>query len=218
MKTGPAVAGDCWKRIGIWGDRSCPELRTQIHCRNCPVHSAGAARLLHAEVSDDYLAEHARHYATPKRAGQGGARSAVVFRLADEWFALPTAVFREVAPLRAIHSLPHRRERTVTGLTNVRGELIVCVSLGSVLGLAESPAAGPAVRLAVISHEGERYAFPAEEIAGLCRYDEAGLARVPATLAHARASYTRGLLAWQGRTVGVLDEGLLFYKLGRSLA
>ncbi len=36
--------------------------------------------------------------------------------------------------------------------------------------------------------------------------------------ARARASYTRGLLAWEGRTVGVLDEGLLFYKLGRSLA
>jgi chemotaxis-related protein WspD len=90
----PAVATGCWKRIGTWGDRSCPELKTYLHCRNCPVYSAGAAQLLNAEVSDAYLAAHAQHYAEAKRESRHGARSVVIFRVTGEWFALATTVIR----------------------------------------------------------------------------------------------------------------------------
>ena len=38
-----AIVNDCWNRIGVRGDRSCPELKQYVHCRNCPVYSAGAA-------------------------------------------------------------------------------------------------------------------------------------------------------------------------------
>lgn len=209
---------NCWKRIGTWGDRSCPELKTQVHCRNCPVYSAGAVRLLDAEVPEHYLEEQARHYAQAKTQVRPGARSAVIFRLADEWLALPTAVFREVAPLRKIHSLPHRRDRVVAGVANVRGELIVCVSLADALGITGSGASGAEARLAVVSREGDRFVFVADEIAELRRYDDADLGPVPATLAHAQATYTRGMLAWGERTVGVLDDQLLFYTLNRGLA
>ena len=125
---------------------------------------------------------------------------------------------REVAPLRPVHSLPHRRDRVVTGLVNVRGELLICVSLPAALGLADSPAPGATSRLAVVSRDGDRFAFPAEEIAEICRYNDTELAAVPATLAHAQATYTRGILPWRGRPVGVLDDQLLFYILNRSLA
>ena len=37
---------DCWNRIGIYGDKSCPVLPEHIHCRNCSVYSAAATRLL----------------------------------------------------------------------------------------------------------------------------------------------------------------------------
>ena len=219
MKIEGAMASDCWKRIGTWGDRSCGELTKHVHCRNCPVYSASASRLLNAEVSDDYLVDHARHYAQAKRSVQPGARSAVVFRLAGEWLALSTAVFREVAPLRPVHSLPHRRDRVVTGLVNVRGELLVCVSLAGALGRPDSAGVptGAAARLAVVSREGDRFVFPAEEIAGLCRFNDSDLTPVPATLAHAQAAYTRGILMWRDHPVGVLDDQLLFYTLNRSL-
>lgn len=215
MSTEPG--NHCWKRIGTWGDRSCPELKTHMHCRNCPVYSAGAVQLLDAEVPESYLAEQARHYAQAKTETRPGARSAVIFRLADEWLALPTTVFREVAPLRKIHSLPHRRDRVVTGVANVRGELLVCVSLADALGITGAGAGGTAARLAVVSRDGDRFVFVADEIAELARYDDADLGPVPATLAHAQATYTRGMLAWRDRTVGVLDDQLLFYTLNRSL-
>ena len=37
---------DCWNKIGVWGNQECPELERVIHCRNCPVYSSAAARLL----------------------------------------------------------------------------------------------------------------------------------------------------------------------------
>lgn len=217
MNAAPAPAAtDCWKRIGIWGDRSCPELATHIHCRNCPVYSDNAARLLDAPVSDTYLATNARHYAQAKTQARPGAHSVVIFRLATEWLALPTVVFREIATPRPIHSLPHRADRVVTGVANIRGELLVCVSLATTLGLAAEPIAGS--RLVVLSRDSHRFVFPADEIAGLHRYDPPDLSPVPATLAHTQAVYTRGLLTWQDRPVGVLDDQLLFHTLNRSLA
>ncbi|NEN98182.1 MAG: chemotaxis protein CheW, partial [Moorea sp. SIO3I7] len=27
------IFNDCWNQIGVTGDRSCPELKTFIHCR-----------------------------------------------------------------------------------------------------------------------------------------------------------------------------------------
>lgn len=214
----PKLPTDCWKRIGTWGDRSCPELKAHIHCRNCPVYSAGAAQLLDAEVPESYLTEHARHYARAKPALRPGARSAVIFRLAGEWLALSTAVFREIAPLRPIHSLPHRRDRVVTGVANIRGELLVCVSLTAALGLTDSGPPSPTARLAVITREGDRFVFPTDEIAELCRFDDTDLGPVPATLMHAQATYTRGILMWRDRPVGVIDDQLLFYTLNRSLS
>jgi len=38
----PAIVNACWTTIGVRGDASCPELKQHVHCRNCPVYSAGA--------------------------------------------------------------------------------------------------------------------------------------------------------------------------------
>lgn len=217
---GTAVAHDaCWKRIGTWGDRSCPELPAHGHCRNCPVYAAGAARLLDTEAPPGYLAAGAVRYAQPKAGTRAGARSAVVFRVAGEWLALSTAVFQEIAPVRPVHSLPHRRDALVGGLVNVRGELLVCMSLPAVLGLAVADGKLPATaRHAVVGRGAGRFVFAAEEIAGLHRYDTNEVAPVPATLAHAQAIHTVGFLTWQERPVGLLDDGLLLHTFNRSLA
>lgn len=209
----------CWKRVGIWGDRSCAELPAHGHCRNCPVYSAGAASLLDTDVSAEYLAEGARLYAQAKTGARVGTQAAVVFRVAGEWLALRAAVFQEIAPIRPVHSLPHRRDALVSGLVNVRGELLVCVSLPFALGLGATTGALPATaRHAVIGQGAERLVFATDEVAALHRFDEADVAPVPATLAHAQAVHTRGILPWQGKSVGLLDDGRLFRSLNRGLA
>ena len=128
------VIDDCWNRIGVRGDGSCPELKQYVHCRNCPVYSAGAAELLDADAPASYFADRTAHFAEPAHAEEGETRSVVIFRVASEWLALPTSVVIEVANLLPIHSLPHRPNGVVLGLASVRGELLVCVSLGQVVG------------------------------------------------------------------------------------
>jgi len=219
-----AALNDCWNKIGVRGDGSCPELERHVHCRNCPVYSAAAARLLDGELPAGHLAEWTGHFAGGRKAEEAGTHSVVIFRIGTEWLALPTAVFTEVATLRAVHSLPHRRDGIVLGLANVRGTLLVCVSLGDVLDLEKSAqtkkdhAQTQHRRLLVISREGSRLVFPVDEVHGIHRCQPGELKEVPATVAKATATYTKSVLAWRDRTVGCLDDQLLFYTLNRSLS
>lgn len=40
----------CWSKIGVSGDRTCPELQSFVHCRNCPVFAAAARTFLTARL------------------------------------------------------------------------------------------------------------------------------------------------------------------------
>jgi chemotaxis-related protein WspD len=215
---------DCWNRIGMRGDSSCPELERHVHCRNCPTYGAAASTLLRRELPAGYRAEWAGHFAGRQRAEDRGAQSDLIFRIDTEWLALPTSIFQEVAEKAAIHSLPHRPSGLVLGLTNVRGELLICFSLAKLLGHDEAvhPTRGkPSAerrRLLVFQREGRRTAIPADEVHGIHRYHPQILQEVPATVAKAPARYTKAILPWQGRAVGRLDEELIFHTLDRSVA
>ncbi len=213
----------CWSRIGVQGDATCVELAVHVHCRNCPVYSRGALALLdRARVHD--LEETARLFAADKQESSRGAFSTFLFRVGGEWLGIATSALDEVADLRSIHSLPHRRSGVVTGLANVRGELLVCVSLAQLLGIEPQPVeSGPRARrqalrrLLVVRERGLRLAFPVDEVHGTLRYDEAELKPAPSTVARATASYSRAVLPWDGHAVGLLDEELLFHSLNRNL-
>lgn len=218
-----AAINDCWNKIGVRGDASCPELKKYIHCRNCPVYSAAASELLDTDLPADYLERWTSHVAQAKVLAETDTHSAVVFRIGDEWLALPTTLFNEIAGIGAIHTVPHRRNGVVLGLTNIRGELLVCVSLREVLGLQQAgerkrdkqrAAAG---RFLVIQHEGDRVVCPVDEVHGIRRFHAREKMPVPSTLAKATATYTEALLPWQQKSVGLLDAQLLFYSINRSL-
>lgn len=215
---------DCWNRIGVRGDGSCPELTRYVHCRNCPVHAAGAVALLERPPQDDYLAAWTQHVATMKAAIDKGGDSIVIFRVGAEWFGLPTAVVEEVTRMLSIHSLPHRRRDLVLGVANFRGKLTACVALGRLLGV--EPAAVPEQpvqrgernRLLVLGGDGMRVMCPVDEVHGVQPVHPRDLRDVPSTLARATTRYSTQLLSWQGRSVGVLDPPTLFASLKRSLA
>jgi chemotaxis-related protein WspD len=215
---------DCWNQIGIWGDGTCRELAEAIHCRNCPVYSSAATHLLDRELDAGYLAEAARAIGTERHHTARETDSAVIFRLGAEWLALPTGIFQEVCATRPIHSLPHRRNGIVLGIANVRGALLVCVSLHELLGIDRAPEGGQAPRrliqerLLVAGCDGQRLVFPVDEIHGIHRFRPEQLGEPPATVAKSAATYTRATLAWQEKTVGLLDDELLFYALNKNLA
>jgi chemotaxis-related protein WspD len=218
------IVNACWTSIGVHGDRSCPELTQYVHCRNCPVYSAAAMQVLDGESSAADLAWWTGHFARPKPVKELNTRSIVIFRLGSEWFALPTPCVAEVSNLLPIHTIPHRRNLVVLGLASVRGELLVCVSLGRMLGLEPSAAADQKIRgtvhqrLLVIKRDRVRAVCPVDEVHGTHRFHPRELKEAPATVAGAAATYSRALLSWHERSVGLLDDELLFHSLKRSVA
>ena len=217
------VISGCWNRIGVRGDASCPELKDHIHCRNCPVYARAATALLDAELQSDYRALGAIKIGRAQAPAALDTHSVVVFRVGDEWLALPTAMLKEIVSLRPIHSVPHRREGILLGLANIRGELLACFSLGRLLGLSEaselkSPKPRVTGRLLVIEREACHAVCPVEEVCGIARFHPRELTPVPATVAKAASSYTRSLLSWQDKSVGLLDDELLMHTVNRSMA
>jgi chemotaxis-related protein WspD len=212
----------CWLEIGVYGKGDCPDLPKYVHCRNCPVYSDAGVRLLDRLLPEGYRREWTAHFAQEAKAAPPARTSAVVFRISAEWLALPTQAFQEVAERRRIQSLPHRRQGIVLGLVNIRGELLICISLGRLLGL-EKRAAGEThrtvyERLLVVNWEGNRLVFPVDEVEGIYRFQARELKEPPATLAKFSLSHTQGLLLRQQRTVGVLNAASLFPALNRSLS
>jgi chemotaxis-related protein WspD len=197
-------------------------LAEAVHCRHCQVFRQAGRGLLERPAPAGYLEEWAALLAEEKGLVAAAAVSLMVFRLGPEWLAVESRLLREVAEAKVIHRLPHPRGWVVLGLVNVQGELLLCLSLGRLLGLdlAEPlrPADRPATaRLLVLAGPGRPWAAPVDEIQGLERVDRARLAAPPATLELAAGRFCGAVFEGQGRWVGLLDEPLLAQGLKRSV-
>jgi chemotaxis-related protein WspD len=217
----PTPITDCWNTIGVTGNASCRELDRYIHCRNCPVYSAAALKLLDRPLSIEYRKLWTEHYAAKKKYAARVKSSVIIFRIGPEWLALPTAAFQEVAERRSIHSLPHRRRRVVLGLVNVRGELLICVSLSRLLVLEQAKTTSKSRtvfdRFLVACWDGGRFVFPVDEVHGIHRLNQEQLREPPSTIAHSAMTHTSSIFSWRDRTVGVLNADDLFAALNRNL-
>ena len=210
---------DCWNRIGIHGDKSCPLLAEHIYCRNCAVYSAAATRLLdrYALAQQDH-----RHAVAAQADDEVATRSLLMFRLGEEWLGIATRCLVEVAPLQPIHSLPHQRSRALLGVANVRGALVACLSLVELLGL-DSTAGGPSggrimPRMLIIAAQDGPVVVPVDEVDGIHAIDERTLKAASASGTQASARYTQGVLQFKGRSLRWLDEAQLLSAVTRSLS
>ena len=231
----PAALDDCWNRIGVFGDRSCGQLETSVHCRNCPVFAAAGRRLLEQPPPADYLAEWTGVLAETKRHAEGALLSAegaavrnpqslslMIFRLGDEHFALPVSRLVEVAPAFAIHAVPHRSNDVFLGLVNIRGEILLTASLAALLGVRSAGAEGrdppTGRRMAVASTATGRWVFPLDEILGVHVFDREAVQSVPSVGSRKGGACAEGVLQWQQRTVALLDAEAVFAGLDAAIA
>ncbi|MBV8580712.1 MAG: chemotaxis protein CheW [Candidatus Eremiobacteraeota bacterium] len=214
---------DCWNTIGVRGDLSCPKLAQYTRCRNCPTYVAAAVVARDVALPDDYVDEWTRHVAAPAVEIDHTRVSVMMFRLGTDVLGILTGAFKEITERRTVHAIPHRGAGGVLGVVNVRGELVVCVSLREIIGIAGGePAArdghaGEHARMIVVERGHARTAFPVDEVYGTHDVRAADLGTVPMTIANATAAFTNAVLTWRGKTVALLDEHLLFDALDRRL-
>lgn len=233
-ETVKAPMPECWRVVGVSGDRSCPELERFVHCRNCPVLGEAARSFFDRPAPEGYLEAWRAVLEEPVDAVEADAASLLVFRVDKEWLALPAEALVEVTPVRRIHAIPHRRGTPLAGLVNIRGELRLCLSLHAVLGLAggpqsavtsplaTSPDADAVPRLLVIERAAgrapERWVIGVDDVAGVQRVPRSALRPVPATVGQAAARCSAALFAWRERDVAVLDEERLCEALRQAVA
>lgn len=218
----PEAISDCWNKIGVAGDHSCRELPRHVHCHNCPVYAAAAAQFLDRPLTPDYRREWTEHFAREKKIATPAKTSAIIFRISGEWLGMPTQAFQEIAERRAMHSLPHRRRGVVLGIVNIRGELLLCAALGKLLGLDATTLVKRQLavfdRLLVANWNGQRFAFPVDEVHGVHRFHSDDLREPPATVARSGFNCASGVFPWRNFTVGFLDPEALFAALNRNLS
>lgn len=204
---------DCWNRIGVHGDKSCPLLPDHVHCRNCAVYAAAATRLL-----DRYALSQDAHEREAHQEQVQSGPSLLLFRLGEEWLALATRCLAEVAPMQQVHSLPHQRSRVLQGVANVRGALVPCLSLPDLLGLEVTPVVPASARvmprMLIVAASGGAVVLPVDEVDGIHALDQQ---RLQGEGSHDNR-FTRQILQWRGRSVRILDEEHLLSAVDRSLS
>src|SRR5262245_12149176 len=99
----PMLPRDCWNQIGVYGDRSCPQLETAGHCHNGPVFAQAGRLFLDAPPPAGYLEEWSARLAAVPAELPADLRSVLVFRIGEEWLGLPVHVLVEVTALRPVH-------------------------------------------------------------------------------------------------------------------
>jgi chemotaxis-related protein WspD len=218
---------DCWNTIGVWskGIHSCEKLKKVIHCRNCEIYSAAGRKMLERDLPEGYEDNWAKIISTEKKTQLIGIESVTIFRLGNEWMALPTKSIEEITDVCSVHSIPHRTSPVLRGLVNLRGQLKVCISLGQLMeiGKAEKYSGKETKeriyeRMIAVTHNDSQYVFLVSEVSGTFHYHPKELKSTPATLSQAAGTYTQGILIWEDKDVACLDSELLFYSMEKKLA
>lgn len=226
LSAGMSVTDACWNRIGVEGDRSCPRLPQAVHCRNCPIFSTAGGQLFEREAPPEYLDECTRQLAEVDETAAAETLSLLVFRIGPEWLALDARTVVEVVAPHPIHSVPHRTDRLLLGLANIRGELQLCISLREVLGIDSpevdaTPAAGPSAdatqRLIVAEQDQNRWVFPVDEVEGVHRVLANIMENLPHTVERSPRFYCRAIFSRDDKRVGLLSETRLFQALERTV-
>ncbi|MDJ0661404.1 MAG: chemotaxis protein CheW [Crocosphaera sp.] len=233
----------CWNDIGVSGDSSCPELKTVIHCRNCPVYRGAGRTLLQRNAPEGYveewtdiLAQDWQQAAKADKKGSGLVKKEnvtdeiiglIIFRVSQEWLALPAWVVKEITHIHPIHTLPHRSNHVFAGIVNIRGEILMCILLRNLLSLPhadlnnknenfqDSSSIVPVVyqRMIVIEIQSNRWVFPVDEILGVYRFSSRQLQDTPVVISKTPDTYTKKILTVEGKNINYLDYELVFYEL-----
>lgn len=212
---------DCWNTIGVWGTQTprCERLQELVHCRNCSIYNEAGQKLLSREADADYLGEWKSNLSEPRSEQQSHLLSALAFRVGDEWFSIASNYIREITHCDKHHTLPHRKNPVLRGLVNVRGNLLLNISIGYLFkvnrGFLHKKKDNE--RYIVIQDSDNTYAFPATEVREIIHYAEHDIMPAPSTFKKDTSCYLKGIVKYQDSDIGIINEELLFQALLDSI-
>jgi purine-binding chemotaxis protein CheW len=132
----------------------------------------------------------------------------LVCAIADELYALPMPVVREVIRWRAATPIPGTAS-TVLGVIHHRGAVLPLIDVRAMLGFAPAPPTR-STRLLVVDDNGLQAALVCDAVMDLAEVERSTFEPPPASLPAARAQFVDALLEWQARPVALLSLADLF--------
>ena len=211
----------CWKEIGIDGNGSCEKLTSIGHCRHCEEYSIMGRSLLNKKIPDGFKEYWTDIISKPKEIEKAGTISLAVFKIGDEWLALKTVYFIEVVDSKTIHYVPYRSDKIFLGLVNISGELLLCISALEFFEVDRNDSLieqkKESKKMVVISNGSVRYVYPVDDFLGIFRIPPEDILKTPVTVSKSPNSFTIGVFNLTGKSIGLIDENILFDTLKKKL-
>ncbi len=212
---------DCWNNIGVWGDITprCERLKEITHCHNCEIFSQAGSQILSRPAEKNYLDEWESNLSLVRHEKNIELKSALVFRMGDEWFAFPSKYVKEITHCDKHHSLPHIKNHVLRGLVNVHGELVLNVSLGQLFKINKSEVVSKFTneRYIVIEDDNESFAFPVTEVKEIVHYDIEKIQATPSTINKDTSCFIKGIIQHKDTDIGILNSDLVFTALHKNI-
>ena len=211
------VKASCWNTIGVWGKQAlrCEKLKDVIHCRNCSIYWQAGRQVFDKRIPDGYIEQWTRIISGHLEPAAKTSQSVIYFRIGDEWFALSTRNFVEVAQDKFVHKIPRRSHKAVLGVINIGGSVRLSFSLAFLLGVSHQDdnkrlkVRGVYKRFLVVRINNKDYVFPVDEVGGVFRYNPEDLMQVPATMEAEKSQLLLGLLDVGGKNTACIDANKL---------
>ena len=148
----------------------------------------------------------------------------MIFRLQQEWLAISAEVFQQTTPSNTVHTIPHRSNKILRGLVNIRGELHLCISLNNLLNLKvgdiNNQSINPVVysRMLLMEKAGKAWVFAVDEVYGIHRFDYGELRNSAKNMMQINETFSKGVFQWKDYSVSYLDDELLFKVLDKKVS
>ena len=135
--------------------------------------------------------------------GAGKGAELIAFNIGEQEFCLGTTSVREIRGWTPATALPHAPD-FVLGVVNLRGAVLPIVDLAVRLGF---PPTQPTARHAIIVVEvGDQVAgLLVDGVSDIFTADDAQIQPTPEIAAETAKLYLRGVIAMDGRLIGVID-------------
>ena len=155
----------CWAKDGLWGDCTCSNLKSVLHCRNCKTFENIASKHLskatlptlpNVEPIETVITEEYQAY--------------FVFKCSNELFAIHPHFVGEVTTSVPVHRIPHRIGNTIEGISNINGELVLVVDLYNTFSLEKSEDYSGLMVLCNFANE--KLAFKTNSVLGVRKVDK----------------------------------------------
>lgn len=148
----------------------------------------------------------------------------LVFRIKNEWLALPSHSIKEITQATFIHTLPHTKSDVLLGITNVQGELFITFSLQNLLGIpnldisVNTYSNSAYTRNIVFGSPKNFFVFPVDEIYALTHIQSDVINPVPIHVSKSLQNFFSGIfvLPDDATTIALLDDKLIINSLNEN--